>query len=290
MSTVAFLGVGAMGLPMAAHVAAAGHHVRAFDPSSAQLTKAELAGLATASGPPDAVSGSEFVVIMVATPDQLLSLFTEPDGITAALQPGQVCIVMSTVGIDAVVEVTRLVAPGIDILDVPVTGGAAGAEAATLTLLAGGAPEVVDRCRPVLDCMGQTAECGPNVGDGQAVKLVNQLLCSVHLVAAAEALAFAGGLGLDPAAVLDIVSKGAANSWMLEDRGPRLLAADPPVRSTVDIFLKDSSLVSAAARACGLDANVLFAAADRFREASARGWGRHDDSTVIRTYTAGGAS
>lgn len=285
MSTVAFLGVGSMGLPMAAHLITAGHRVRAFDPSSAQVARAAEAGAHPAQSAAEAVTDADIVVIMVATGDQLLSLFAGSDGITHCLNASSICIVMSTVGIEAVHDVARLVrSRQVALLDAPVTGGAAGAEAATLTILVGGAPDVVDRCRTVLDSMGRVVICGPNVGDGQSVKLVNQLLCSAHLVAAGEALAFAQSLGLDAAAVLDTVSTGAAHSWMLTDRGPRMLQDDPVVRSSIDIFVKDSTLVQTAARRSGLRVPVLDAAAERFRTAAAAGLGRKDDSTVISTY------
>lgn len=284
MRTVAFLGIGAMGFPMAGHIAAAGNHVQVFDPFAAQLTRAAEAGLAPRESPAEAVDGADVVVTMVATPEQLLSLFTSPDGIAKELQSGQTVIVMSTVGVEAVHQVQQLLPDAVSLLDAPVTGGAAGAEAGTLTLLVGGPADLVEQCRPVLESTGRIALCGPSVGDGQAVKLVNQLLCSVHLAAAGEALAFAQALGLDPGAVLDIVTTGAANSWMLSDRGPRMLQSDPPVRSTIDIFVKDSSLVSTAAADVGFDASLLNAAAARFRDASASGWGRNDDSTVVRTY------
>jgi 3-hydroxyisobutyrate dehydrogenase-like beta-hydroxyacid dehydrogenase len=287
MSTIAFLGVGSMGLPMAAHLITAGHRVRAFDPSSAQVARATEAGAHPADTAAEAVSGADIVVIMVATGDQLLSLFTGSDGITNSLNASSICVIMSTVGVEAVRDVERLVRPRqVALLDAPVTGGAAGAEAATLTILVGGAAEVVDRCRSALDAMGRLVICGPNVGDGQSVKLVNQLLCSTHLAAAGEALAFAKSLGLDPARVLDTVSSGAAHSWMLADRGPRMLQDNPDVRSSIDIFVKDSTLVQTAARRSGLRVPLLDAAAERFRTAAAAGLGRRDDSAVISTYHA----
>jgi 3-hydroxyisobutyrate dehydrogenase-like beta-hydroxyacid dehydrogenase len=174
----------------------------------------------------------------------------------------------------------------VQIVDAPVTGGVARAETAELTVLAAGEEAAIEAARATLATMSaKIAVCGPAVGDGQAVKLVNQLLCSVHLAAAAEALSFAGTLGLEPATVLRAIETGAASSFMLSDRGPRMLAEhEPPVLSAIDIFVKDTSLVLDAARA--VDAPVPFAslAASRFTAAHERGWGRRDDSTLIDLY------
>lgn len=134
--------------------------------------------------------------------------------------------------------------------------------------------------------MGSTiAICGTRVGDGQAVKLVNQLLCSVHLVAAAEALTFAKALGLDPHSVLTILETGAAASFMLSERGPRMLAEEVTTAgSTIDIFRKDSALVLAAAADRNLTLPVTESARSSFERAGALGLGRSDDSAVIKIY------
>ncbi|MFC4508290.1 MULTISPECIES: NAD(P)-dependent oxidoreductase [Streptomyces] len=285
MKHVAFIGVGAIGLPMAKHLVAAGLDVTAFDVSPTRLDEAAAAGMRTATSPEEAATDADVVVVMVATPQQLHHAVLGPQGVAAGIAPGACCVVMSTVGIDAVRAIDQALGErDVAVLDVPVTGGVAGAEAGTLTLLAGGEPATLARCTQVLAPMGRLAVCGPAVGDGQAVKLVNQLLCSVHLAAAGEALAFARALGLDPAAVLEIIGGGAAGSWMLSDRGPRMLAEDPPVRSAVDIFVKDSGLVAQAAEAADFDAALLDVAASRFWAASAAGLGRADDSRVITTY------
>ena len=152
-------------------------------------------------------------------------------------------------------------------------------------ILVGADPADLETARPVLTQMGaRVVLCGERVGDGQAVKLVNQLLCSVHLVAAGEALAFARRLGLDPARVLATIETGAASSFMLSDRGPRMLAAEAPVLSAIDIFVKDSGLVLAAAREAGAATPLTEAAHRMFTAAADRGLGREDDSRVIRLY------
>jgi 3-hydroxyisobutyrate dehydrogenase/putative dehydrogenase len=193
---------------------------------------------------------------------------------------------MSTVGPDAVRrEGERLAAAGARVIDAPVTGGTARAKRGELVIFAAGAQRDIDDVRPVLDAMGTVRITGTKLGDGQAIKLVNQHLCSVHIVAAAEALNLARSLGLDPAAVLDLVEKGAAGSWMLSDRGPRMLqGANVTVTSAIDIFVKDSDLVVAAARACGADVPLLSTANARYHAAADAGLGARDDSRVIDTW------
>jgi 3-hydroxyisobutyrate dehydrogenase/putative dehydrogenase len=152
-------------------------------------------------------------------------------------------------------------------------------------LFVSGEVDDIQRADPVLRAMGTPLHVGARLGDGQAIKVVNQHLCSVHLVAAAEALHLARGLGLDPAAVLPLIEKGAAGSWMLSDRGPRMLqGTDVEVTSAVTIFVKDSGLVAAAAAAAKVDVPLLAQAHDRFQRAANAGLGARDDSRVIETW------
>jgi 3-hydroxyisobutyrate dehydrogenase/putative dehydrogenase len=278
---VTFIGLGAIGLPMAQRISASGHAVTGVDLSSRARGLAQESGLAAVEGFADAPAAS-VVVAMVATPQQLASLV---DGVGANLA-GQTWVIMSTVGPDAVRrEGERLAAAGARVIDAPVTGGTARARSGELVIFAAGAQRDIDDARPVLDAMGTVRITGTKLGDGQAIKLVNQHLCSVHIVAAAEALNLARSLGLDPAAVLDLVEKGAAGSWMLSDRGPRMLqGADVTVTSAIDIFVKDSDLVVAAARACGADVPLLSVANARYHAAADAGLGARDDSRVIDTW------
>jgi 3-hydroxyisobutyrate dehydrogenase len=279
-SNVAWVGTGAIGLPMAVQVQGAGHRVTAVDPSEERRELARAAGLEAVDAVPD---GAEVAVFMVANAKQL-------EAATGAalerLARGSLCVVMSTVGPEAAQAAARAAEKvSVGLIDVPVTGGVSGARAGALTLFASGDPELLARAQPVLAPMGRVRVCGPEVGQGQWMKVVNQLLASVHLVAAAEALAFAGRVGLDPREVLDAVREGAGGSWMLGDRGPRMLeGTDVEVTSAVDVFVKDSDIVAAAAADVGFDARLLRVANEAFRAASASGLGHRDDSRVIETY------
>ncbi|MDS2172985.1 NAD(P)-dependent oxidoreductase [Nesterenkonia sp. CL21] len=289
---VTFVGVGAIGLPMAEQIARAGHQVTGVDPSPARRTLAAELGLATEEAP-DSAQDADAVVVMVATPEQLDAAVLGDDeaspGLLARMRPGASLIVMSTVGPEAVRALADpAAARQVRLLDVPVTGGVAGAQKGALRLFASGAPGDVAANQDLLDTMGTVVDCGEQVGRGQAFKAVNQLLCSVHIVAAAEALALAETLGLEAETVLDAVSSGAAASWMLADRGPRMLeglaGVEPEVRSAVGIFVKDSGLVAEIAAAHDLDTPLLRAAQAKYAEAAAAGLIGQDDSQVIRTY------
>jgi 3-hydroxyisobutyrate dehydrogenase-like beta-hydroxyacid dehydrogenase len=282
-TSVVFVGTGAIGLPMAIQLVKAGHEVTGVDPFPAAQERAAAAGVRTVARFTDAPAAA-VVIVMVATPDQLAALVTE--ALNRDLT-GQRWVVMSTVGPESVrADAARLTEAGAAVLDVPVTGGVARARTGELTLFAAGDPADVDAVRPVLDALGTVHEVGPTIGDGQAIKVVNQHLCSVHIVAAAEALNLAKTLGLDPGTVLGLVERGAAGSWMLSDRGPRMLAGtDVEVTSTIGIFVKDSSLVFDAARTAGASTPLLDIARDRYQQAADAGLAMRDDSRVIETYS-----
>lgn len=284
---IGFIGVGAIGFPMAERLLPH-HDVSVFDVNQARAQELAEKGAVAAATAAAAAIGADVVIIMVATPEQLESAAFDETGAVAGMAPGSTLLVMSSVGIDSVQATAEaLQERGIRVVDAPVTGGVVRAITGELTILLGGDEADIDRVRPVLVHLGtKLAVCGPRVGDGQAVKLVNQLLCSVHLAVAGEALALAGSLGLDPAAVLEVVGSGAAASFMLNDRGPRMLQSDPEVLSAIDIFVKDSHLVQGAAVAAASATPILDAAAARFESAQAAGLGREDDSAVYRTYAA----
>jgi len=222
--------------------------------------------------------------VMVATPEQLASLV---ERVGNAVR-GQLWVVMSTVGPQAMrAQGELLQRAGARVVDAPVTGGVARARTGDLVIFAAGAPDDVAAAIPVLESMGRVRMTGEHLGDGQSIKVVNQHLCSIHIVAAAEALSLARSLGLDPSTVLPLIKQGAAGSWMLSDRGPRMLGGtDVEVTSTINIFVKDSGLVASAGQACGAQLPLLAVANDRFRRAADAGLGSRDDSRVVETWDA----
>ena len=276
-----FIGVGAIGLPMALQIQRAGHQVTGIDISENIVANAQVHGVPSVLGLSNAPK-ADFVVVMVATPDQLATLVEQ---VTNPI-PGQLWIIMSTVGPGSVREQgNRLRSMGLRVVDAPVTGGVARAKTSALVIFAAGDKNDIEAARPILQSMGTVHVTGHHLGDGQSIKVVNQHLCSVHLAAAAEALSLAQSLGLDPAKVLSLVEKGAAGSWMLTDRGPRMLeGTDVQVTSTINIFVKDSGLVADAGASCGAQLPLLEIAHQRFCQAAERGLGSRDDSRVIETW------
>lgn len=286
MTDVAWVGLGAMGAPMARCLAQAGHQVRAFDADPSRI--ADLPpGMQAATSAADAVSGLAILFVMVATAGQAEKVLFGTDGTrgaVSALPAGATVVVMATVGVEAIDDWTgRLSQADIDLVDAPVSGGVARATSGDLLAMVSGAPAAVAKVAGLLDVMARNAPVvGSRPGDGQRFKLVNQLLCGVHIAAAAEALALAVSMGLDPRACWEVVRSGAAASFMLDDRGGRMLGEQPaPVRSAVNIFVKDMGLVLDAARAGGLPTPVAGAAGQLYLQASRDRLGGVDDSALM---------
>ncbi|MBO9577591.1 MAG: NAD(P)-dependent oxidoreductase [Microbacteriaceae bacterium] len=281
-----WIGLGAMGGPMARVALERGHAVDGYDVAEPARAALAAAGGGVVASPAAAGAAADVLVLMVATPSQAESALFGEHGAAAALRSGSVVLLMGTLGDEAVRDwAERLAGSGVRIVDAPVSGGVARAAAGELLVMASGTAADLDLVAPLLDALASTvAIVGEQPGDGQRMKLVNQLLCGVHIVAAAEALSFAESLGLDARAAWEVVRHGAAGSFMLDDRGARMFEEDPPVRSAVDIFVKDMGLVVAAAEAAGHDPLLARAAEDVYRRASAAGLGRADDSQVLRLY------
>lgn len=290
MVNIGWIGLGAMGAPMAGLLARSGYDVTAYDINAAAMTALSVDGALAAQTATDAASQADVLAIMVATAQQAEEVLFGNGNAAESLQSGAIVLVMSTVGPKPVEAwAQRLGQSGVSVVDAPVSGGAARAAAGDLLMMVSGTEAAVAIVRPLLQVLSRTSPLvGPEPGDGQKVKLVNQLLCGVHIAVAAEALAFAESLGLDAGFTWQVIRHGAAASFMLEDRGARMI--DNPsgeVRSALDIFVKDMSLVLEAAGE-GDFAAPLAATAARLYEAGRRaGLGRLDDSTIIKILRAG---
>lgn len=287
---VAWIGLGAIGAPMARALAGAGLPVTAYDlfPAAREAIAEATPTTETAR---EAARGADVVAVMVATPDQLDAvLFGEEDGIAGELAGGTILLIMSTVG-PAALDATaaRLAGTGVQVVDAPVSGGAARAADGDLLVMVGGAEADVAAARPVLDALASNAPVvGPRPGDGQRFKIVNQLLCGVHIAAAGEALALADAMGLDLRRVHEVLGTGAAASFMFADRGARMVEdAYDDVRSALTIFVKDMGLVAEAAEEVGQQVPLASSAQQVYRRGSELGWDRRDDSIVYRVLREG---
>lgn len=286
-SNVAVIGLGAMGLPMAARLAER-FTVRGFDIAPERLALAAERGVAPAATAAEAAAGAGAVLVAVRTGEQLDDLLFGANGLAGHLAPGAVVILTSTVGTDGIAATAaRLAEHGARLVDAPLSGGPVRAGEGDLLIVVGAEPEALQQARPVLEQLASTLTVvGDKAGDGQALKTVNQLLCGVHIAAAAEALALADALGLDRERTLAALTAGAADSFMLGNRGPRALQAydegGAEVLSRLDIFVKDLGIVGRAARNAHLAAPVAAAAEQLFLLGEAQGLGALDDSAVIR--------
>jgi 3-hydroxyisobutyrate dehydrogenase len=284
MTKVGWIGLGAMGRPMAARLLDSGHEVIGYDVAPAAV--AALGDRAGAAGSPaEAGSGVDVLAVMVATGSQAEDVLFGDRGAASTLRDGAVVLIMSTIGPAAVEAIAdRFAAQGVQVVDAPVSGGVARATTGDLLMMVSGSEQALATVRPLLDAMSSKAPVvGADPGAGQKVKLVNQLLCGVHIAAAAEALAYAEALGLDAEACWEVVRHGAAASFMLDDRGERMVhGAGEQVKSALDIFVKDMGLVLAAARENVYPAPLASVAEQLYLTGRRAGLGSADDSTLIQ--------
>lgn len=284
---IAFVGLGAMGLPMARNLAQRQFHVTGFDlrgPARAALV--ELGGH-EADAIVKAAAGAEAMVLMVVNSAQARDVLFQQGGLDALAKDAVVILMATCPPAEAEAIGALVIATGRGFVDAPVSGGVVGAEAASLTIMAGASLADMARARPLLEAMGSKLfHVGERPGQGATVKTINQLLCGVHIAAAAEALSLAETAGLDKALLVEILGGSAASSWMLKDRGPRMLMAEPPLASAVDIFVKDLGIVMEAGRSAKAALPLASAAHQMFLAASGLGHGGRDDAQVIRAYRA----
>jgi putative dehydrogenase len=282
---IGFIGLGSMGLPMASHLSRDGYAVKGFDIAENARKSFDENGGGSHSNAAEAADGVRVLMLMVVNITQARQALFESGALSNSAED---CIVvlMSTCPPGDVEALAREVkAQGRRFLDAPVSGGVAGARTASLSIMVAGDRHTYDECYNLFEVLGSKIYfLGAHPGQASVAKAVNQLLCGVHLAAAAEALALAERAGLDTATMLQIVSGSAAASWMLNDRGQRMLQNDPEVTSAVDIFVKDLGIVLAAGSSAKAALPLASVAHQFFLAASGQGAGLADDSQVIRAY------
>lgn len=282
---IGFVGLGAMGFPMATNLVTGGFEVRGFDRSADACAKFSAAEGVAVRSAAAAAADSDLLILMVVNAEQAGSVLFD-DGAASSLPDAGIVALMSTCPPGEVADLaTRVESIGRRFIDAPVSGGVAGANSRGLTIMAAAPDALVAEARPVFEALGNRIfHVGRRPGQGASMKSVNQLLCGVHLAVAAEALAFASRMGVDPEAALQILGGSSAASWMLCDRGPRMLETEPVVTSTVDIFVKDLDIVLKAGRDARVPLPLAAIAHQMFVATSGRGIGRADDSQVIQAY------
>lgn len=285
--SIGFIGLGAMGGAMAETLVKKQYRVTGYDMRPEAVARLASHGGRGAASAEEAARGAEIVILMVVNADQAEDALFDKLALEAA-QPDATIVLCSTCAPDRIVDIaTRVAKSGRKFIDAPVSGGVTGAANGTLTIMAAAPKAVFDAARPVLAAMGSSLyHLGETPGQGAAMKVVNQLLCGVHIAAAAEGLAFAERAGIDPKIALEVLGGSAAQSWMLKARGPRMVDYDSIVTSAVDIFVKDLGLVLDSGRAAKMALPLAAAAHQLFLAASGMGHGHEDDSQVIETYRA----
>jgi len=286
MSAIGVIGLGAMGKGMAQSLRRAGHAVHVFDvrAEAAQAFAAD-GGVACAS-PAEVAARCEVVVSVVVNAAQTEAVLFGENGAAAAMQRGSVFVMCSTVdpGWSVALE-KRLADLGLLYLDAPISGGAAKAASGEMTMMTAGRPEAYAKVGGALDAMAaKVYRLGDAAGNGSKVKIINQLLAGVHIAAAAEAMALGLREGVDAAALYEVITHSAGNSWMFENRMAHVLAGDYTPLSAVDIFVKDLGLVLDTARATKFPLPLSATAHQMFMQASSAGHGREDDSAVIKVF------
>ncbi len=283
---IGLIGLGAMGMGMATSLRRAGYHVSVFD-LRCEVAEAFAAegGVACAS-PAEVAASCAVLVSVVVNAAQTEAVLFGGAGAATAMKPGNVFIMCSTVdpGWSIALE-KRLADQDILYLDAPISGGAAKAAKGEITMMTAGHPDAYAKAGGALDAMAaKVYRLGDNAGNGSKVKIINQLLAGVHIAAAAEAMALGLRQGVDPAALYEVITHSAGNSWMFENRMAHVLAADYTPLSAVDIFVKDLGLVLDAARASKFPLPLASTAHQMFLQAASAGYGREDDSAVIKIF------
>jgi 3-hydroxyisobutyrate dehydrogenase len=289
---VGLIGLGAMGAGMAGSLRRAGFAPHVFDirPGVAQ-NFAQEGGTACASVA-ELAAACDVVVSVVVNAQQTEQVLFGANaaggdaGAASAMKPGGVFVMCSTVDPNVSIAFEqRLQALGLLYLDAPISGGAAKAASGQMTMMTAGTPEAYARCGGALDAMAaKVYRLGDRAGAGSKVKIINQLLAGVHIAAAAEAMALGLREGVDAAALYEVITHSAGNSWMFENRMAHVLAADYTPLSAVDIFVKDLGLVLDTARATKFPLPLASTAHQMFMQASTAGFGREDDSAVIKIF------
>jgi 3-hydroxyisobutyrate dehydrogenase len=284
MSKVAWIGLGVMGFPMAGHLKTRGRHdVVVFNRTRAKADAwVETFGGRSAPTPAEAAADAEFVFTCVGNDDDLRQVTLGADGTFAALSPGAIAIDHTTASAKIARELHAAAsARGADALDAPVSGGQSGAENGTLTVMVGGGNEAFARAAPVIAAYARACNLIGPPGSGQLTKMVNQICIGGLIEGLAEALHFAQSAGLDIDKVIDTISKGAAQSWQMENRWRTMVEGKFDFGFAVDWVRKDFALIFEEARANGSSLPVTALVDKFYAEIQAMGGGRWDTSSLI---------
>jgi 3-hydroxyisobutyrate dehydrogenase-like beta-hydroxyacid dehydrogenase len=288
---VAFVGLGVMGGPMAGHLAARGHRVTVHNRTRARAERWAAAHPGRiADTPAAAAAGAAVVFVCVGGDDDVRQVTVGPGGALEGMERGALLVDHTTGSAQLARELDAAArARGLAFLDAPVSGGQAGAEGGRLTVMVGGEPATFERARPLIECYARTVRLLGPAGAGQLTKMVNQICASGLIEALAEGLHFAGRAGLDPLAVVEVISQGAAQSWQMEHRHRTMVEGRFDFGFAVDWMRKDLAIVLDEARRNGARLPVAALVDQLYAEVQAMGGGRWDTSSLIARLEAAAA-
>ncbi|WP_091741977.1 NAD(P)-dependent oxidoreductase [Marininema mesophilum] len=241
---VGFIGLGIMGQSMARNLHEAGFPVTVWNRTEVKMNLAQEWGAATATSPREVAQVSDVVITIVGDTPDVEKVVAGEEGVLAGAKPGTILVDMSTISPDATRQLAaKAAAQGVRMLDAPVSGGDVGARDGTLSIMVGGAEDVLEEVRPLFEAMGKNiVHCGPN-GAGQTVKACNQIMCGLNLLGMVEALSFAKKAGVDLEKMIQVTTQGAAGSWALANLGPRVVKGDLAPGFSVRFQQKDLRIV-----------------------------------------------
>jgi 2-hydroxy-3-oxopropionate reductase len=283
MSNVAFLGLGVMGAPMAGHLATAGHRVTVFNRTAAKADDwVSRFGGSAASTPRDAAVDADAVMLCVGNDDDVRSVVLGPDGALAAMSPGAVLVDHTTASAGLARELDAAAgARGVHFVDAPVSGGQAGAENGVLTVMCGGTQEAFATAEPVIQAYARRCRLLGPAGSGQLAKMVNQICIAGVVQGLSEGVAFAARAGLDVDALVDVLSKGAAGSWQMENRAHTMARGEFEFGFAVEWMRKDLGICLAEARRNGSRLPVTALVDQFYASIEAQGGTRWDTSSLV---------
>ena len=288
MAKVAFLGLGVMGYPMAGHLKAAGHDVTVYNRTTAKLEKwAEQYGGSYATTPREAAKGADFVMACVGNDDDLRSVTLGDDGAFAGMSGGAIFVDHTTVSAKVTDELyVAAKAMGLSFVDAPISGGQAGAENGVLSIMCGGDQSAFDAAEPVMDAYSRICRRIGDSGAGQKTKMCNQIAIAGLVQGLSEALHFAEKAGLDGAAVVEVISQGAAGSWQMSNRYTTMLADHFEHGFAVDWMRKDLGICLDAADENGASLPVTALVDQFYKDVQKMGGGRWDTSSLFKRLRA----
>ena len=284
----AIIGLGAIGMGMAQSAHVAGLQTVGMDINPTAMESLAASGAGVAETPAKAAAGVDSLAVVVVNAAQTETVLFGDNGAADTLPKGAVVLGCATVPADTCRQIAaRVEERGLHYLDSPISGGAAKAASGELTVMASGAAVAFDRAKPFLDATSETVfDLGREAGQGATMKLVNQLLAGVHIATAMEAVALGLKAGLNAQSIYDVITRAAGNSWMFENRVPRVIAGDYQPKSAAGIFTKDLGIVLSEAERLGVELPLAKTALSRYQAAADMGLKGEDDAAVIKVYAA----